>query len=392
MSEEEQQPGPSEPEPPPHIANPDHIYDVVIIGAGAAGIGAAVALKHADVENFLVLERHIVGASFALWPAETRFITPSFPTNSIGMLDINSIAIGVSPAFSLETEHPTGEQYAAHLIGVAQYFELPIVERTDVEKVRKEHERFLIETPKGTVRAKHVVWAAGEYQYPSLSSVEGGTLCQHTATIPRYEDLEGDDFIVVGGYESGIDAAFHLAQRGKRVRVFDSGCPWKDESSDPSVALSVYSAERMRTRPFVENVQLFPNTPIRTVKRDDDDSFIVTADNGERYRTKTPPLLAGGFDGSHRLISDLFESREDGFPALTELDESTITPGLFLVGPSVRHDNHVFCFIYKYRQRFAVVAKTIATSLGLSAEFLEMYRDYGMYLDDLSVCGEDCVC
>ena len=77
-------------------------YDVVVVGGGAAGVGVAIAL------NFAVLERHMVGASFAAWPAETRFITPSFPTNSIGMLDLNSIAIGVSPAFGMEVEHPTG--------------------------------------------------------------------------------------------------------------------------------------------------------------------------------------------------------------------------------------------------------------------------------------------
>ena len=98
-------------------ANED-CYDVVVIGAGAAGVGVSIALRHAGIENFVVLERHSVGASFEGWPAETRFITPSFPTNSIGMLDLNSIAIGVSPAFSLEVEHPTGEEYAAHLRGV----------------------------------------------------------------------------------------------------------------------------------------------------------------------------------------------------------------------------------------------------------------------------------
>ena len=77
-------------------------YDVVVVGAGAAGIGVAIALTHAGVERVVVLDRKKVGASFEAWPDETRFITPSFPTNSIGMLDLNSIAIGVSPAFSLE--------------------------------------------------------------------------------------------------------------------------------------------------------------------------------------------------------------------------------------------------------------------------------------------------
>ncbi|MEM1013798.1 MAG: NAD(P)-binding domain-containing protein, partial [Planctomycetota bacterium] len=80
--------------------------DVVIVGAGAAGVGVAVALKDAGIEDFVLLDRHGVGASFDRWPAETRFITPSFPTNSIGMLDLNAIAIGASPAHGLKVEHP----------------------------------------------------------------------------------------------------------------------------------------------------------------------------------------------------------------------------------------------------------------------------------------------
>ncbi|MEC7353762.1 MAG: FAD-dependent oxidoreductase, partial [Planctomycetota bacterium] len=119
-------------------------FDVVIIGGGAAGIGVAIALRHAGIENFVVLERNRVGASFDAWPAETRFITPSFATNSIGMLDLNSIAIGISPAFSLRVEHPTGREYAAHLRGVAQFFELPIREKNRVRRLTKIGDDFCI--------------------------------------------------------------------------------------------------------------------------------------------------------------------------------------------------------------------------------------------------------
>ena len=366
-------------------------YDVVIVGAGAAGVGAAVALRHAGIENFVVLDRHTVGASFASWPAETRFITPSYPTNSIGMLDLNSIAIGTSPAFSLEVEHPTGEEYAIYLRAVAHFFELPVRQNTDVMQIAKVGDGFRIDTADGTLQAKHVIWAAGEFQYPLLNGFAGSQLCRHTATIASYEELDGDDFIVVGGYESGVDVAYHLAYRDKRVRLFDKHCPWEEESSDPSVALSPFTLERMREDWFVEQVELFPHTPIESVTRVDA-MYEVTARDGHRFETRVPPLWAGGFEGSHKLVADLFERRDDGFPLLSEHDESTIVPGVFLCGPAVRHDNSVFCFIYKYRQRFAVVAKAIATSLGLPAEELEEYRKWGMYLDDLSYCGEECVC
>jgi len=365
-------------------------YDAVIVGGGAAGLGVSIALVHAGIENFVVLERHAVGASFASWPAETRFITPSFPSNSIGMLDLNSIAIGVSPAFSLQVEHPTGEEYAAHLRGVAKQFEIPIREQTDVWRITKIGGDFQIETTDDSFRARHVIWAAGEFQYPRFSGFEGSESCRHTATIASYEELAGDEFIIVGGCESGVDAAYHLASRGKRIRLFDQGCPWNDERSDPSVALSTYSLERMQSDAFKKHVELFPRTPI-TALASICGGFEVTAENGRRFQTSVPPLLAYGFDGSHKLIADLFEQRDDGFPLLSRHDESTIASGLFLCGPAVRHQHHVFCFIYKYRQRFAVVAKAIATSLGLPAGELEIYRQWGMYLDNLSAVGEECL-
>ncbi|MEC8799360.1 MAG: NAD(P)-binding domain-containing protein, partial [Planctomycetota bacterium] len=161
------------------------------------------------------------------------------------------------------------------------------------------------------------------------------------------------------------------------------------ESSDPSVALSTYSLERMRDRRFREHVELYPMTTITGVQPSDQ-GFQIETESGLTFMTEEQPLLASGFDGSHKLIPDLFEKREDGFPLLNGNDESTLVPGLFLCGPSVRHKHHVFCFIYKYRQRFAVVAKAIATSLQLPAEELDKYRDWGMYLDDLSCCGEEC--
>ena len=371
--------------------NSENVHDVVVVGAGAAGIGVAVALRHAGIENFVVCERDTVGASFVSWPAETRFITPSYPTNSIGMLDLNSIAIKTSPGYSLEVEHPTGEQYAMYLRVVARLFELPIRQNTDVVRVEKVDDVFRLHTPDETLQAKHVIWAAGEFQYPRLNGFAGAELCRHTATIPTYEELEGDDFIVVGGYESGVDVAYHLAKRGKRVKVFDEKRPWMDESSDPSDALSPFSLERVRENLFFKHVELYPFTPIESVARTDD-IYKVTAQNGHQYQTRVPPLFAGGFEGSQKLVADLFERREDGSLLLNEHDESTIVPGIFLCGPAVRHDNHVFCFIFKYRQRFAVVAKAIATSLGLQAEVLEGYRMWGMYLDDLSHCGEECVC
>ena len=209
--------------------------------------------------------------------------------------------------------------------------------------------------------------------------------------IDSYEDLIGDEFFIIGGFESGIDASYHLASRGKKVLLFDRECPWSISGSDPSVSLSTYSLERMRTEHFDNNVELHPNTSVDSVALSNGVYEIITS-NENRFYTDTQPLLAAGFKGSHKIVEELFELRDDGFPLLNENDESTKVPGLYLCGPAVRHDGHIFCFIFKFRMRFAVVAKAIASSLDLPAPFLEEYRNWGMYLDDLSCCGEECIC
>lgn len=71
-------------------------FEVVIVGAGAAGIGCGVVLKDLGIENFVILERHQVGASLSRWAEEMRFIMPSFPSHGFGLLDLNVVVLNTS--------------------------------------------------------------------------------------------------------------------------------------------------------------------------------------------------------------------------------------------------------------------------------------------------------
>ena len=117
--------------------------------------------------------------------------------------------------------------------------------------------------------------------------------------------------------------------------------------------------------------------------------------------TAQPPVLCTGFEGSvafaARHLFDLADESDAakgclaGAPLLTADDESTKVPGVFLVGPSVRHDELSFCFIYKFRQRFGVVADAICRGLGRdTASAVEQCRSMNMYLDDLECCEGAC--
>lgn len=365
--------------------------NVLIVGAGASGIGAAIVLKELGVPNVLVVDRHEIGASFRRWPKGMRFITPSFNSNNFGTLDLNSIALNTSPAYSMRTEHPTGEEYAEYLEAVAQHFGIEVDEGVDVSQVQRAGDGLSVTSSKGVLEPRFVIWAAGEFQYPRDRVFTGSQHALHNSQVREWAKLKGDQFVVIGGYESGMDAATQLVGLGKKVTVLDRLPTWNAISSDPSLVLSPFTLDRVRAAVQTGRLTLQDEANITAIQKTPRGYAVM---NGEKTLTTTAtrPILATGFHPSARLIADLFVWREDGLPDLTEQDESTVAPGLFLVGPSVRQRKVVFCFIYKFRQRFAIVADQIAQRLGLDRSRLDEYRKRGLYLDDLSCCDEECAC
>ena len=368
-------------------------FDVVIVGAGAAGVGFGVTLRHLGIENFAILDRAAVGASFLRWSRQTRFITPSFTSNQFGLLDLNAVCLHTSPAFSVGAEHPTGVEYAAYLQGVAEHFELPVETGIDVLSVTRKapYGRFRVETSRGDIRARFVVWAGGEMQYPRTGGFQGAELCLHYSAVASWDDLAGGERCIIGGAESGADAAVALAAAGRQAVVFDREEPWNERGSDPSQLLSPFTQARLNSAIDSGRVTLRGGRAVTGVRRNHN-GYRLALDDGDVVDCAERPILATGFVGSASLVRPLFDWRDDVYPLLTENDESTVTKGLFLVGPQVRQDDLIFCFIYKFRQRFAVVANQIARRMRVSTEPLVEYRRHVMYLDDLSCCGDACAC
>lgn len=376
----------------------EEIWDCIIVGGGAAGIGLGCLLQELNVPRFTILERGSIGASFRMWPREMRMITPSFTGNAYGILDLNAVSLNTSPAYTLGTEHPSGEEYAQYLQAVAEYKQLPVRTGVDVTALHPQPGGgFVLETSEGAMRSKYVIWAAGEFQYPELGGFPGAEYAIHSSLIQTWADLEGEEHLIIGGYESGADAAIHLARLGRKVTLIDRNARWTAKgSSDPSMELSPFTKDRLREIPDSQ-VELMAGYEVRWIEpADDHQGYMVYAEgaSGESRMLKTasPPILAAGFRGSLNLIADLFEQEETGTVRLNEFDESTVTPGLFVAGPSVRHQHLVFCFIYKFRQRFGVVAGEIASRMGLDTKVLDEYSRQGMLLTDLSCCEENCQC
>ncbi|MFD1452810.1 MULTISPECIES: NAD(P)/FAD-dependent oxidoreductase [Oceanobacillus] len=366
------------------------IYDVIIVGAGPSGIGVASILKQMNA-SCLVLEKEDIGASFLSWPKEMRFITPSFPAQGFGQTDLNAIAPKTSPAYTLDSEHPTGADYAKYLNLLAEHFTAPIKKGVQVKHVNKKGSVFSLDTSAGLYQSRYVVWAAGQYQYPNLRPFPGAELAMHNSLVSSWEEVDGDDFIVIGGYESGMDAAYQLGKLGKKSTVIARTNTWEQDTSDPSIALSVYTYNRVRPLINANLITVVGNTAVTGIIENASGYDVYTID-GKVFFTPEKPILATGFKGSTTLIENLVTRGKHDEVLVNEKDESFLTPGLFLAGPELRHDSHIFCYIYKFRQRYAIIAETIGRNLNLDLSILDIYKQENFYLDDLSSCGEMCQC
>ena len=435
-------------------------YDVVIVGAGAAGVGVALTLTKTfglDPQRVVLVERgDRPGETFRRWPKEMRFISPSFNHQGwSGSFDLNSVMFGTSPAHTLGAEHPSGEDYAFYLGALAHAGDLNIMAKTEVTGVRSRtrNSGFWVDVaprpgteeegaePMEPLRARYVIWAAGEFQYPKPTDAAdemfpGEALCRHNSSVRSWKEMSGDDYVVIGGYESGMDAAFNLAACGKKCTVAASTRCWTTTTDDPSTELAPYTVQRINEALEMPTPPRLL-APLRVTKveeakggakgflvhatwgeaEDDEGSFVskrrVTEEEkgedepGEEgteivLRTPQPPILCTGFEGSVSLgvASALFEYGNDQAcnahaPVLTDTDQSTITPGLFLVGSLVQHGELSFCFVYKFRQRFGVVANAIAQGLGYDTrDSVQEARQIDMFMDDFTncqgACGETC--
>ena len=369
------------------------VIGILIVGAGPAGLGVAQALLACGIEDLLVVDRKGVGASFEAWPQQMQLLTPSFHSNPYQQPDLNAITPDTSPADYLGTQHPCGTQYASYLRGVAEHYHIPVESWTTVLEVQKLLEGWLVTTSRGIVHCQFLIWAGGEFQFPERGRIAGTEGLSHASEVADWTTLDGVEHAVIGGYESGVDAAINLAKQGKTVHLLSRGEPWHTNDPDPSKALSPHTRDRLR-EVFVQrpgSIRFYKNADIVRVEKLRDDYLLFDAEDTP-LQVSTPPILATGFKGSLGLIAGYLEW-EAGRPVFSEAsDESTVAENLFYCGPLLRHRGSMFCFIYKFRARFGIVARTIAERMGVEWQKpLARHAACGFMIEDLSCCT-DCQC
>ena len=156
----------------------------------------------------------------------------------------------------------------------------------------------------------------------------------HNSQVETWKNIDGDQIYIIGGNESGIDAAIHLSRLGKKVAVLEGSKDWNTKrTTDPSENLSPYTVDRLREEMLNERISLIGESQVRNIKLEDGNYFIhVKGQKSYKYQTETPPILATGFESSLVMVKDLFDwDDKKSYVLLNEHDESRKTLDCFLL-------------------------------------------------------------
>ncbi len=188
----------------PTTAGAEDALDVLVIGAGQAGLAIAYHLRRAALRFLVVDAATELGAAWRdRWDSLTLF-TPARYDGLPGR-----------PFPAPADTYPTKDQVADYLQAYAAAYELPVLLGTRVTALRRDGDRFVAQTTQGLLRARQVVVATGPFQAPVVPAVgaglDGSVTQLHSAAYRNPGEIPAGPVLVVGAGNTGRQIALELA-------------------------------------------------------------------------------------------------------------------------------------------------------------------------------------
>ncbi|MFH8249401.1 flavin-containing monooxygenase [Microbacterium sp. B2969] len=191
----------------------DTRIDTIVIGAGAAGLGAAKRLRDRGIDVVILDDRPRVGDTWRERYRSLKLFTPR------GLAELPGLRLGIG-----RYDFPTGAQFADYLERYAERFALPVRGSTRVTALTRAGTGFRLETAAGeTFAAQRVIVATGEHRVPVTpdlaARLDPGIRQLHSLEYAGPEDLAPGPVLVVGAGNSGTDIALEAAAAGHAVTL-----------------------------------------------------------------------------------------------------------------------------------------------------------------------------
>ena len=180
------------------------VIDVIVIGAGQAGLAAGYFLKKEGLD-FVILEATEIGGSWSDYYESLHLFTPAKYSSLPGL-----------PFPGDPERYPSRNEMTEYLQAYAAQFELPVQTNTQVITVEKESTVFVVNTSNGTYRARSIIVSAGPFNEPYIPPIPGRELYMgkvlHTHRYKRPESFKDKRVVVVGRGASAVQIAVELAE------------------------------------------------------------------------------------------------------------------------------------------------------------------------------------
>lgn len=272
------------------------MYDLIIIGSGPAGLGAAIYGKRAGLDT-LVLEKNPMSGGQVLNTYEVD--------NYLGMPGINGFEMGMQ-----FREH-------ADRLG-AEFLE------TDVTGISVDGTKRLVHTKKEVLEAKAVIVATGAVHKKLGAPGEerlAGRGISYCATCDG-AFYRGKTVAVVGGGDVAVEDAIFLARSCEKVYLIHR----RDE---------LRAAKRLQEQLFaLPNVELIWNTEVEEIQGDEVVSGLLLHNKKEQKQSAIDVagvFIAVGITPDSDICRGVVEMDGNGYLIAGE-DCATSVPGIFAAG------------------------------------------------------------
>ncbi|MBK7335145.1 MAG: NAD(P)-binding domain-containing protein [Saprospirales bacterium] len=184
------------------IRNDPSVLDLVIVGAGPAGISASLTAKKHKLK-FVTLEQDTLGGTVFTFPRSKIVMTAPMDLPLYGKVKL----FNTSKSELLDLWNT-----------VLSRNDIQIREHTKVENIRLENGHFKVIALTGEeFKTKYVLLAIGRRGSPRKLNIPGETLEKVAYRLLEPENINGKNVVVVGGGDSAIEAALSLSEQNRVV-------------------------------------------------------------------------------------------------------------------------------------------------------------------------------
>lgn len=178
--------------------------DLVIVGAGPAGVAAALAAKSHNLK-FSILEQDTLGGTVSHYPRGKIVMTAPVTLPIIGKMHF---------------KETTKEALMSFWQDVVDKAELEITEKQSVESIEKEESGFLVKTRDKKYQSHAVLLTIGRRGTPRKLGVHGEELSKVVYRLIDPQQYRNQNVLIVGGGDSALEAAVSIAEEeGTNVTI-----------------------------------------------------------------------------------------------------------------------------------------------------------------------------